>query len=93
MISAYNHHHRSTKEETAEPVGRDRSLARRTTRKPLTVTLTPRKTLVLNPPLKLTISASALLDAQNRPLDGSDSGQPGANYVATIKKSGFTVNS
>ncbi len=59
----------------------------------LTVTLTTRKTLVLNPPLKLTISAAALLDALNRPLDGNDSGLPGANYVVTIRKSGVTVNS
>jgi hypothetical protein len=50
----------------------------------LTVTLATQKKLVLNPPLKLTISAAALLDALNRPLDGNNSGLPGANYVATI---------
>jgi len=58
-----------------------------------TVTLTTRKKLVLNPPLKLTIIAVALLDAFNRPLDGNDSGLPGANYVATISKGHVTVDS
>ena len=59
----------------------------------LTVTLLTRKKLVLNPPLKLTIIAADLLDTQNHPLDGNDSGQSGANYVATISKRGFTVTS
>jgi hypothetical protein len=59
----------------------------------LTVTLMTRKKLVLNPPLKLTIAAEALLDAFGRPLDGSSSGRPGANYVATLRKTGVTVDS
>ena len=58
-----------------------------------TVTLTTRKTLVLNPPLKLTIAAATLLDALARPLDGNNSGLPGANFVATLSKRGVTVNS
>jgi hypothetical protein len=58
----------------------------------LTVTLTTRNALVLNPPLKLTIRAAALLDSLNRPLDGNDSGEPGADYVATIWNSGVTVS-
>ena len=41
----------------------------------LTVTLITRKKLALNPPLKLTITAEALLDELGRPLDGNDSGQ------------------
>jgi len=58
-----------------------------------TVTLITRKLLALNPPLKLTITAAALLDALNRPLNGNNSGQSGANYVATISKKGVTVDS
>ena len=50
----------------------------------LTVTLITRKKLALNSPLKLTITAAALLDQLGRPLDGNDSGQSGANYVATL---------
>jgi hypothetical protein len=55
-----------------------------------TVTLFTRKALTLNPPLKLTITAAAVLDALGRPLDGNGSGHPGANYVATISKNGVT---
>ncbi len=50
-----------------------------------TVTLYTSKPLVLNPPLRLTITAARLLDALGRPLDGNDSGQSGANYVATLR--------
>ena len=59
----------------------------------LTVMLIPRKPLAINPPLQLTITALALLDSLGRPLDGNDLGQPGANYVANLSKSGFTVDS
>jgi hypothetical protein len=45
----------------------------------LTVTLTTRKALVLNPPIKLTITAASLLDALERPLDG------GVNFTTTLK--------
>jgi FKBP-type peptidyl-prolyl cis-trans isomerase 2 len=48
-----------------------------------TVTLRPAKTLVLNPPLQLRISASALTDPLGRPLD--------ADLVATLSKSGVTT--
>jgi len=59
----------------------------------LTVTLFTRKPLAFNPPLQLTIIAANLLDALSRPLDGNNSGQPGANYVATLSKSGITIDS
>jgi hypothetical protein len=58
-----------------------------------TVTLLTRRPLALNPPLQLTIYAAKLLDALGRPLDGNHSGQSGANFVATIGKSGVTVTS
>ena len=45
-----------------------------------TVTLLTRKTLVLNPPLELTVKAASLLDALGRELDGNDSGQPGREF-------------
>ena len=43
-----------------------------------TVTLTTRKPLVLNPPIKLTIEAVRLSDALGRPLN------LGTNYVAVL---------
>ena len=52
-----------------------------------TVTLTTRKALVLNPPLKLTGKALNLLDALGRPLNG------GVNFVAVLSKAGITVTS
>ncbi len=52
-----------------------------------TVTLTTRKSLVLNPPLKLTVQALALLDALGRPLNG------GVNFVAVLSKAGAAVAS
>ena len=50
----------------------------------LTVTLLTRKTLVLNPPLDLTVHAASVLDALGRELDGKNSGQPGANFTAAL---------
>jgi len=52
-----------------------------------TVTLTTRKPLVLNPPIKLTVEAASLLDTLGRPLDG------GTNFVATLTKKGASVTS
>jgi len=52
-----------------------------------TVTLTTRKPLALNPPIKLTVEAAGLLDTLGRPLDG------GTNVVATLNKSGASVTS
>ncbi len=52
-----------------------------------TVTLTTRKTLVRSSPLKLTVSAGSLLNAQGQSLDG------GVNVVAVLNKSGTTVTS
>ncbi len=51
-----------------------------------TVRLVTRKPLVLNPPLKLTINATGLLDSLNRPLDGDLDGWPGGTFVATLHK-------
>jgi MBG domain (YGX type) len=59
----------------------------------LTVTLLTRKTLVLNPPLDLTVQAASLLDAEGRELDGNNSGQPGANFTAVLSKAGASVTS
>jgi MBG domain (YGX type) len=58
-----------------------------------TVTLFTRKTLVLNPPIDLTVKAASLLDALNRELDGNDSGQPGANFTAILSRAGTSVTS
>ncbi len=58
-----------------------------------TVTLLTKKTLVLSPPLALSIKATSLLDALGRELDGNDSGEPGANFTAELSKSGTTVTS
>jgi hypothetical protein len=52
-----------------------------------TVTLTPRKPLVLNPPLTLTVEALGLPDALGRPLD------LGTNFVAVLSDSGVTIPS
>jgi fibronectin-binding autotransporter adhesin len=57
----------------------------------LTVTLVTKKPLVLSPPLNLTIESSAVLDALGRELDGNDSGEPGANFTAVVRKSGVSV--
>jgi RHS repeat-associated protein len=56
-----------------------------------TVTLTPKKALVLNPPEQLTIISSGLLDTLGRALDGNDDGLPGGNFVATLSKQGITT--
>jgi predicted outer membrane repeat protein len=58
-----------------------------------TVTLRTRKTLALNPPLELTVKAASLLDALGRELDGNDSGQSGANFMAVLSKAGTSVTS
>ncbi len=51
-----------------------------------TVTLVPRKALVLSSPIELTINAAGLLDALGRPLNN------GTNVVAVLSKSGVTLN-
>ncbi len=56
-----------------------------------TVTLTPKKALVLNPPEQLKINSSGLLDALGRALDGNNDGVPGGNFVATLSKQGITL--
>ena len=56
-----------------------------------TVTLTPKKALVLNPPQQLKINLARLLDAQGRQLDGNSDGIPGGNFVATLSKQGITL--
>jgi hypothetical protein len=50
-----------------------------------TVTLMPARKLVLGPPVQLRIIASVLTDALGRPLDGNDDGQPGGEFVATVR--------
>ena len=56
-----------------------------------TVTLTPKKALVLNPPEQLTINSSGLLDSLGRALDGNDDGLPGGKFIATLSKQGITT--
>jgi hypothetical protein len=51
-----------------------------------TVTLTPRKPLVLSPALQLTVKAAGLRDALGRPLNN------GANVMAILSKGGATVS-
>ena len=51
-----------------------------------TVTLLFRNNRALRPPLQIQINASTLTDALGRPLDGDDDGQPGGNFVATLRK-------
>ncbi len=58
-----------------------------------TVTLLTSKSLVLNPPLLLTVKAASLLDAFGRELDGNDSGRSGANFTAVLSKAGTSVTS
>ncbi len=58
-----------------------------------TVTLLTSKSLVLNPPLLLTVKAASLLDALGRELDGNDSGRSGANFTAVLSKAGTSVTS
>ncbi len=52
-----------------------------------TVTLTPKAKLPTGT-LQLSIIASAVFDAEGRPIDGDRNGQPGGNFVATIKGAG-----
>ncbi len=52
-----------------------------------TVTLTPRGT-VPNQTLELTINATLVLDARQRPIDGNGDGRPGGNFVATLTRNG-----
>ncbi len=56
-----------------------------------TVTLLTRKTLVLSPPLSLTIKAAGLLDALGRELDGNDSERSGASFTAVLSKAGAVI--
>src|SRR5262249_51227965 len=58
-----------------------------------TVRLKTRSPLVLNPPLRLTINASKVIDTLGRPLDGDYNGQPGGNLVLTLAKSSGTGHS
>jgi hypothetical protein len=58
-----------------------------------TATLFTRKRLTMRRPMQLTINSNYLRDALGRPLDGNYSGQPGANFVATLTKQGATVTS
>ena len=51
-----------------------------------TVRLVTRKPLVLNPSLKVTFNAAALLNAPAAPLDGNHDGQSGGNCVFTLSK-------
>jgi hypothetical protein len=55
-----------------------------------TVTLTPKKALVLNPPEQLKINSSGLLDTFGRALAGNN-GVPGSTFVATLSKQGITL--
>ena len=56
-----------------------------------TVTLVPRNKQALASPLQLQINSSTLTDALGRPLDGNHDGQPGGNFLATLKKGGVTI--
>ncbi len=59
----------------------------------MSVTLVTRAPLVLSTPIQLTLMADDLLDTSGQPLDGNDSGMPGANYVALLTKGGISVTS
>jgi hypothetical protein len=52
------------------------------------VTLLLKGKLALTPPPELRINAAGILDAADRPLDGNGDGQPGADYVALLTKTG-----
>ncbi len=58
-----------------------------------TVILTPAAALNLTQPEQLRITAADLTDDYGRALDGNDSGQPGADFVATFSKKGVTITS
>jgi hypothetical protein len=55
------------------------------------VTLTPRKPLVLAPPLELRVLAAGLTDTLGRALGAAVAGGPGTNYTATLSKRGVTA--
>jgi hypothetical protein len=52
------------------------------------VTLQVSGKLALSPSPQLRITATGILDASGRALDGNDSGQPGGDYVALLTKGG-----
>ena len=52
------------------------------------VTLTPRGTLNLTKPEELIVNGALVTDTLGREIDGNDDGQPGGDYIATIKGSG-----
>jgi uncharacterized repeat protein (TIGR01451 family) len=54
------------------------------------VTLTPKKPLVLNPPLRLNITTSGILDTSGRPIAGNN-GQSGSAFLATLGKTGVSI--
>ncbi len=56
-----------------------------------TVDLATRKPLVVNPPLKLTIIGSGVLDSYGDPLAGDGSGTPGTNAVVIITRTGAAI--
>jgi hypothetical protein len=56
-----------------------------------TVTLRPLGNGTLRPPVQLRIVGSVLTDALGRPLDGNHDGQPGGDFIATLRKTGITV--
>jgi hypothetical protein len=54
------------------------------------VTLTPRGTLNLTKPEELIVNGSLVTDALGREIDGNDDGQPGGDFIATIRGSRAT---
>ncbi len=56
------------------------------------MTLTPKAKLPTGV-LQLTIIASAVFDAEGRPIDGDRNGQPGGNFVATFRGAGVVFAS
>jgi RHS repeat-associated protein len=56
-----------------------------------TVMLAPKKPFNLSEPEQLRITAADLTDSFGRSLDGNDDGKPGANFVATLSKSGIRI--
>ncbi len=54
------------------------------------VTLTPRGTLSASKPEELIVSGALLTDTLGREIDGDHSGQPGSDYIATVKGSRVT---
>jgi hypothetical protein len=80
------------KKQKSKPVAISRAVYT-TTATGSTVTIYTKKPLALNPPLLLSIKAADLLDELGRPLDGNGSGQTGANFVATLRKTGVIFDS